>query len=86
MNRDEFYFEIEEQLGVITTHKTGWKKEVNLVDWNGNGPKIDIRDWNPTHEMMSKGLTFSRDEAKKLHEILGAFLCAEGCESQHNEG
>jgi hypothetical protein len=31
-----------------------WTKEVNLVAWNGGKPKIDIRDWNATHERMSQ--------------------------------
>lgn len=37
-NRDfdrEVTFEIVEEIGVIATHSTGWKKELNLVSWNG---------------------------------------------------
>ena len=48
-NRDfdrEVTFEIVEEIGVIATHSTGWKKELNLVSWNDRAPKYDIRDWS----------------------------------------
>lgn len=37
-------FEIVRNFGVITTNLSGWKKELNLVSWNGGEPKMDIRD------------------------------------------
>ena len=46
-NRDfdrEVTFEIVEEIGVIATHSTGWKKELNLVSWNGGQAKYDIRE------------------------------------------
>ena len=46
-------FEITEPIGVIANYATGWKKEINLVSWNGGAPKYDIRDWDPDHEHMS---------------------------------
>jgi hypothetical protein len=63
-------FEIVENLGVIGEGAKGWKKEVNLVSWNGRAPKIDIRDWDENHEKMGKGITLSKEEALKLLEIL----------------
>jgi hypothetical protein len=75
MNRnDEFSFEIKEHLGVIATYQTGWKKELNLIQWNGNTPKLDIRDWNPTHEHMSRGITLHLEEAKALVPIMQEFV------------
>lgn len=66
----EITFEIVEQLGVLQEYPTGWSKEVNLVCWNGNPAKVDIRDWDQTHERMSKGITLSLDEAHKLRSFL----------------
>jgi hypothetical protein len=63
-------FEIVENLGVIGEGAKGWKKEVNLISWNGRAPKIDIRDWDGNHEKMGKGITLSKEEAVKLLEIL----------------
>lgn len=65
----EFKYEIIEKLGVIED-RGEWKKEVNIVAWNGRAPKVDIRDWNDTHEKMSKGITLTEDHAKKVYEIL----------------
>lgn len=53
----EVRFDIVEQIGVISRHSTGWQKELNLVAWNGGQPKFDIRDWDESHEHMSRGIT-----------------------------
>jgi len=68
--RDGITFDITEHLGVISVYPTGWKKELNLVAWNGGNEKFDIRDWDPDHEHMSRGVTLHKDEAKKLYELL----------------
>ena len=41
-------------------------KEVNIVSWNGRPAKLDIRDWDERHELMTKGITLSIEEAEKL--------------------
>ncbi len=63
-------FDVMKHFGVLSEEKTGWKKEVNLVSWNGRPPKIDIRDWAPGHEKMGKGITLTPEEAKNLIELL----------------
>ena len=63
-------FNIVEKLGVLKQYATGWNKELNLVEWNDKPAKYDIRDWSPTHERMSRGVTLHPDEAKKVLEIL----------------
>ena len=68
--RDDITFEITNHLGVISVYPTGWKKELNMVAWNGGTEKFDLRDWDPEHEHMSRGVTLHKDEAKKLCEIL----------------
>lgn len=35
----DIIFEIVEHIGVLSEKKNGWKKEVNLVSWNGGDPK-----------------------------------------------
>ena len=62
--------EIIESLGVISTSSAGWTKEVNLISWNDNPAKIDIRDWSPKHEKIGKGITLTTEEAAQLIEIL----------------
>ena len=67
-------YEIQAQLGTISTSTKGWTKELNLVSWNGATPKYDLRDWAPDHEKMGKGITLTEEEAKTLYEILGKVL------------
>jgi hypothetical protein len=71
-------FEITKSFGMVSEEKGGWKKELNLVAWNGRPPKFDLRDWSPDHEKMGKGLTFTREEAIKLKELLEAALSENG--------
>lgn len=71
---DNIQYEIIDRLGVLSTSKNGWTKEVNLIAWNGRDPKYDIREWSPDHEKMSKGLTFNIDEAKALRDMLQVSL------------
>lgn len=70
-NRDgEVSFRVVEELGVLDRYKTGWSREINIVSWNGKPPKFDIRDWDPDHQRMSRGITLHEREAVKLTEIL----------------
>ena len=62
--------EITEHLGVISETARGWTREVNMISWNGREPKVDIRDWSPEHDKMSKGLTFTKDELVELTKIV----------------
>ncbi|PJI07409.1 MULTISPECIES: YdbC family protein [Clostridium] len=66
----EVKFDIIKNLGVISEGARGWKKEINIMSWNGRKAKIDIRDWDEAHSKMGKGITLSKDELKKLKEIL----------------
>ena len=67
-------YDIVKELGVLSENAKGWRKEVNLISWNGGVPKYDIRDWAPEHAKMGKGTTLSEEEIKKLKEILGEIL------------
>lgn len=69
----EVTFEVTRHIGVLSTSITGWSRELNLVSWNGKPEKYDIREWADNHTHLKKGLTFTREEAK----ILGELLCTE---------
>ncbi|MGY0401181.1 YdbC family protein [Carnobacterium jeotgali] len=63
-------FEILEELAVLSENTKGWSKELNLVRWNENPPKFDIREWSPDHEKMGKGITFTNEEMDVLKQFL----------------
>lgn len=62
----EIRYEIIEKIGVLSESTKGWRKEINLISWNGAEPKYDIREWAPNHEKMGKGITLSEEELKKV--------------------
>ena len=66
----DFKYEITQEIGVLSESKSGWKRELNLVSWNGAEPKFDIRDWSPNHERMGKGISLNADEVEKLGILL----------------
>lgn len=65
-------YEIKKHLGVIGEGTKGWKKEVNFVSWNDRKPKLDIRDWDETHEKMGKGITLNASEVEELKKLLAS--------------
>lgn len=67
---EDFRFEITERIGVIKDYPTGWRKEINMVSWNGGPAKVDIRDWDETHEHMSRGITLTEKEMAKLMNLV----------------
>ena len=66
----DFTYEIKKNVGVISETASGWRKELNLISWNGGEPKYDVRDWAPDHAKMGKGVTLSREEAAALLMLL----------------
>ena len=68
----EIQFSIEKELGVLGDGTKAWNKELNLVAWNGRQAKADIRDWNPSHEKMGKGITLTKGELRALKGLLNA--------------
>lgn len=66
----ELKFEIRKNLGIIGEGTKGWKKEVNVISWNDRKPKLDIRDWDETHEKMGKGVTLSKSEVEEFKKLL----------------
>lgn len=68
----EIKFEITKNLGVLSESAKGWTKEVNLVSWNNYPAKYDIREWDPEHLKMGKGVTLNAEEIKELRDILNS--------------
>jgi hypothetical protein len=66
----EIEFSITKYIGVLGESSKGWKKELNLVSWNKREPKFDIRDWDPEHQKMGKGITLNQEEAAALLGLL----------------
>lgn len=63
-------YEIKENIGVLSESAKGWTKELNLISWNNREPKYDLREWDPSHEKMGKGVTLTLEEVKKLKDLL----------------
>lgn len=66
----DFKFEITEHLGTLSENARGWTKELNKVSFNDRPAKYDLREWDPDHEKMSKGVTLSDEEMEILSKIL----------------
>ena len=41
--------------------------------WNGAQPRLDIRDWNPEHTKMSRGVGLNGAETENLIALLEGF-------------
>ena len=67
---DKITFEILEHIGVISEHGNGWRRECNIVAWNGGRPKVDIREWSEDYTKMSRGITLTDEESRRLFEAL----------------
>ena len=67
---DDVHFDLMEHIGVLGRKDNGWTKEVNIVAWNGGKAKVDIRDWGPDHDRMSRGITLFEEEAENLTRAL----------------
>ena len=67
---DRVRFDLMEHIGVLSMKDNGWTREVNIVSWNGGAAKVDIREWDPEHKRMTKGVTLFEDEAETLTKVL----------------
>ena len=67
---DRVRFDLMERIGVLSRKDNGWTREVNIVAWNDGPGKVDIREWDPDHKRMTKGVTLFEDEAERLTQVL----------------
>ena len=63
-------YDIVEEIGVLSENAKGWRKEINLISWNGAAPKYDIREWAQEHEKMGKGVTLTAEEIATLKKFI----------------
>lgn len=68
--KEEFSYEILEEVAVLSENARGWRKELNLISWNGRPPKFDLREWAPDHEKMGKGITLTNEELAELSKTI----------------
>jgi hypothetical protein len=66
----EIKYNIIKKIGVLSKSNSGWTKELNLVSWNDQEPKYDLREWSPDRARRGKGVALSRDELVALKELL----------------
>ena len=66
----DFRYDIVEEIGILSENAKGWRKELNLISWNGATPKYDIREWAPEHEKMGKGVTLTKEELEALKKLI----------------
>lgn len=71
---NDYKFDIKEKLGVLSTSKSGWSKELNLISWNDKEAKYDIREWSPEHDKMGKGVTFTKEELLELKRLIESIV------------
>ena len=68
--KEEFSYEILEEVAVLSENARGWRKELNLISWNGRPPKFDLREWAPDHEKLGKGITLTNEEFAELSKTI----------------
>ena len=66
----EIQYEIVKEVAVLSASDSGYTKEINLISWNGNEPKYDIRSFSLNREKCGKGITLTVDEAAALLKAL----------------
>lgn len=72
-DRKEFNFKIKEHLGTLTADpEAKVSKQLNLVSWNGNKERYELRSWKQTESGTQplKGITLTIDELKALRDCL----------------
>lgn len=62
----DIQYEIVKEIAVLSKSDSGYTKEINLISWNGNEPKYDIRSFSPNREKCGKGITLTEQEVKSL--------------------
>ena len=82
-NKNEITYTIIEKLAVLRK-RGGYTKELRIVDWNGIGPRLDLREWSPDGKC-GKGITFTDDEARQLYRVLGHYFSKELVETDDED-
>ena len=77
----ELKFEIIKHIGTLHSRqfqKSGltevWSLEMNIVSWNNNVPKLDIREWSEDYKRMSKGITIPLEDTERMAMYLHNYV------------
>jgi len=66
---------IIKHLGVLSTAKSGWSLEFNIVEWTPDKgdsfQRYDIRHWSADHTKAGKGISMTEEEVAQLKEMMG---------------
>ena len=64
-------YKIIETLGIISTNKYGWSRELNVIQFDGDDvPMYEIREWSPEHKMSGEGIILSQQEAEAIASLI----------------
>lgn len=70
MAKTKIEYEIKNKIAELSVADNGWSVQLNLISWNGNPAKYDIRAWNEDMTKMGKGITLTKDEVQALKDTL----------------
>jgi len=70
----DFTVRIEERIALLTGEEKRWRKELNLIGWNGKEPKYDIRNWSADHKVIGKGIALTFTELNDVSAALEALV------------
>lgn len=68
----DFKFSVIEEYGVLSADK--YPIEFNLVKWNDQEPKYDIRRWSEDGKRAFKGISLDAKELERFAEVLESAL------------
>jgi len=68
----EFEYEIKEKIATISVKgkNNDFAMELNVISFNGNRPKYDLRNWKRSENLMLKGITMTAEELQTLKDTL----------------
>ena len=69
-NQTKGNFKILEKYAELSRDHNDWVKQINLVDWGGPKPKLDIRYWSPDGTRPGRGETFNQVEARVMYKVI----------------
>ena len=62
---------IVEHIGIISTNKYGWSRELNLVRYGNDDTLLyDIREWSDDHKKYGDGITLNGEEINTLASMV----------------
>lgn len=70
MAKTKVEYEIVKRIAELSVSENGWSVQLNLISWNGNPAKYDIRAWNEDMTKMGSGKTLTQSELQALKDAL----------------